>query len=308
VLTIAGVAAWIVHSMPARHIVQIAPATTPAEAANEESPPPTALSAKAAPQALEKTYGLANGEVLRRIVPPFPPERTAYINAEFAYIHDVDSVHGLMFMHSRGNLLIGGFSYPPMSLESVIDYPLQINWYHVENLDAIHWKPKTADWVCSGERRVDVDIDKRLSALAKIIAADTRETIIFTQGKQSRWCIVTKGPFHDHDAPQNRDGFHPVIVSLKTPGAEQLTQWQKKSPREAKTRFRFQEVGRDMDAPCFGESFGDMFYVMGDAKLKRDDPDYKAELQQVVENVRAQVGGTWGIEEREIDVWTAVVK
>ena len=231
-----------------------------------------------------KTYGLAAGEELRRAAPPFPPEREALIRDNYSYIWDVGSVHSLQFVHIDGVFTEAGFSYPPMDLEGIAEDVLRINWYHVEGLAAVGWTPKTADWVSGGGLEPDVDIEKHLNALAKIASADIGKTVTFERLKQSRWCIVTKGPFHDHDAPKNREGFHPVIVSLKTPEAEELAQWQKKPPRDSRTGFQFQHVGKWMDAPCSGEGFGDMFYVMADAKLKRDDPDYKAELQQVMDN------------------------
>ena len=90
-----------------------------------------------------------------------------------------------------------------------------------------------------------------------------------------------------------------------------------KRPKEVKHRFQMQPAAQLLVAPFFNDVGGgedarvgqiDLFLVAPDAQLDPTDAEYETKLRQVLDNVQNQVGGTWTIEPRELEVFTCEVQ
>jgi len=137
----------------------------------------------------------------------------------------------------------------------------------------------------------------------------------FERRVEKRPCIVLKG--NAGAGPMNGQNFHIVALSVKPLSAAELKNWiADNRPRSSTHRFDFQSTAEALDAPFFQEQIalapnlfeGNTFHIGKDAMLNRTDADFKAKLGKVLENMKAQIGGDWSIEEREIEVWEAKVQ
>ena len=245
--------------------------------------------------------GLKEGEDLRRVKPPFIPERRQFADTEFPYARGSDNLHSLGFRWDGKKLAWCEMSYDAPSLRYGIMSVLGIPWYNVAGLDRVHWNPGDSDWIV----RDPLSIDQRLAALAKIISADTGRPLAFKHRVDRRPCIVLKG--ETRHAPKNRRNFEVVAVTLAPLPQGDLKEWIKGNrPKDSTHQFDFQGVARVLQAPFFedrGISIAGIFYISADAKLDRTSANYRRDLQQVLDNVAAQVGGQWTLEDRDIDLW-----
>ncbi len=141
-----------------------------------------------------------------------------------------------------------------------------------------------------------------------MLSAETSKQVSFESYKTTRPCIVMKGKHRLPDY-QDRNGMHPVIVSVATLSPEEMLLWKKRG-EQLKTdyRFDFQDAAQFLDAPFFGPYVGEIFYILPDAHLDHTQAGFKEDLQKVLDNVKDQVGCEWHIEDREIEVWRPVVK
>ena len=84
-----------------------------------------------------------------------------------------------------------------------------------------------------------------------------------------------------------------------------------KRPKDSTHQFEFKRAAELLDAPFFHDQptdIGSLFYIGADAKLDRTKAGYQDELRRVLDNIKAQVGGEWSIEEREIETWEPTVE
>lgn len=257
-------------------------------------------------QRLAQVYRLKEGEDLRQVKPPFPGERHQFADTEFPYARGSNNLSSLGFSWNGKEMACTYMQYPTPTLRDVVASGLHVPWYSIEKLDSVKWEPGDGDWIV----REPLTIDQRLAALAKIVSTQTGKPLVFQHRVERMACIVLRG--ETRPAPKNGRGFAVVAVTLEPLAESELKQWiADKRPEDSTHQFDFQGAAKSLRAPFFTERpvrVGDMFYISADARLDRAAPDYRLKLAQVLDNITAQVGGEWTIEDRDIDVWEPVMK
>lgn len=297
------IGAWIAHHQfappPAHaHPATLSVATQPV-LANDRTPI----------KRLADVYALTDGQIIRRIRPPFPAEREAFVDAQYPYAKGSNNIHSLGFFWDHGALSPSYMQYPDAQLQGLIESALRIEWYHLDHLDRIAWQPGRSDWIVRGQLNDTTPIADRLGALAEIITTDTGKKLRFEHHVIKRPCILLSGKLRR--GPENKDHFSIVAVSLKPLPKEEMDRWVAgQRPRNTTHRFSFQPVAQLLDAPFLGDSTetgiqNNMFYIAPDAELDHTAADFRPKLQQALDNLKTQIGGTWSIEDREIDTWEA---
>jgi RNA polymerase sigma factor (sigma-70 family) len=278
----------------------VAPATAPSGRATP------VFDENAALAELAKVYALANDQNLRKIVPPFPEQRARYIDVAYPRSGGSDRVHVLGFSWTGDQLRSSLMGYEDPAFPSFADDILKVEWFHLDHPERVPWQPVAADWVV----RSGLTIDDRLAAVAQLISAEGQTPIHFAHKIVRRPCIVLTGKVRK--GVTTPEGFTGVTISRRALSPEEARRWMMGSPPENVTvaGMQFQTVAEILDAPFFDSRYAmyvNNYYPVGpDAHLVHTDPDYRASLQQVIDNIKAQVGGDWTIDDRDIDIWEPV--
>lgn len=267
---------------------------------------------------LAETYRLKEGEDLRVIYPPFAEQRGFYADAEYPYAKGSDNIKSMGFWWD-GRALDGSYmSYVPETSEEVLTGSvLRLPWYQLEHLDRLDWDPGVSDWVA----RKGMPIEKALDAFAKVYTEQTGKPLRFEKRAVTRPCV-----FHDSlkgekviYPPVEQGEFRKVMLTIDPLSDEELAKWKKSRPDEATHRFSAKRTGQVIDAPILSpihiwmddrtRTTPGVFYIGVKAQqLSHTDRDYRENLQKIVDNMRAQVGGEWRIEDRTFDIWRPVVE
>ncbi|MGN6368377.1 MAG: RNA polymerase sigma factor [Phycisphaerae bacterium] len=244
---------WLLRpGKPPTPVVAV-PASAPAA-----TPPATA-------PAIPPAYALAPGEELRRVSPPFPPERQALLKSAAHMVSDLKFVKGLVLYENNGKLVVGGTEGAAQTTEGFLRYTLRLHWFRYENLDQLPWSSSGVDWVVRGTLREEENVPQRLAAFAKIASADLGADVHFESHKVTRPCIVVKGKLR-RQTWQNSNGVHTVMICLRKPTAADWERWKQREPGEWMNDF--QDVGWILDAPFMPEKssyVGEAFNILNDA-------------------------------------------
>ena len=259
--------------------------------------------------ALDELYGLREDEDLRVIRAPFSRARSDYADAEYPYAKGADNIKSLGFWWDGRKLEGSYMSYGPGTTQRVMDQALRIPWYQIEHLERIDWETGASDWIV----RRGLPIERALAAFAHAYRQDTGRNTDFAKRTVTRPCIVQRGEITL--PPPRDDRFTVAVITVEALPDDELRRWiQNDRPKGSIHRFQMQEVARALDAPFYfagqGQSVKDIgvFYIDEQAQnLSWERPDFRANLRKVLDNLEAQLGGEWSIEDRTFDVWRPVV-
>jgi RNA polymerase sigma factor (sigma-70 family) len=281
----------IVGTVAAVGVLQSRPAGPP-------QPPP----AQASPlKSLEEHYALADGQVLRLIEPPFPAARSAFLAKEFPGVRA--EVGSLGFLYAPGGLTWRHLSMSGLTLDRIATSMFELDWYTVMGLDLVPWDPIPADVVV----REGASTRQKLDALAELIGQRTGQQVKFAQRKVPRPCLVLRGK--TELGLKNKNGRHAVLLSQQPlDGPTRLMLTNEDRPRGFHVSSNMDGASERVAAPFFSEPTTGIernvrFLVATDARLDPADPELVPKLKRIAENLRAQVGGEWNVEIRELDVW-----
>ena len=139
-------------------------------------------------------YRLEDGEVLKRIAPPFIPERKGYYHDRHAsQAKSIPDPPDYFTFHWDGELKNWGlgFGEGASSLNNVLNASLSIPDDQFEGPKELLKFPVGGDWIV----RKNVSDAEKLRALEKILLEELGEKIIFQKRKVVREVIVAKGEF-----------------------------------------------------------------------------------------------------------------
>jgi len=143
---------------------------------------------------LERVYGLAKGQVLKRVPRPFIPERMEWYRAENreqaqAIPKGPDYVT-FDFTEKTGLKQWGmGFGYEKLPLRVVLNNALRLNSYDYEGPADLLSLDMAGDWVV----RPDADMNDKLVALARLVREAHGRTVRFERRDVPREVIVAGG-------------------------------------------------------------------------------------------------------------------
>ncbi len=152
-------------------------------------------------------YRLKEHEVLKRIAPPFIPERKEYYFNEESYQAELIPRGPKLFVfHWDGTLKNWGMSFggDRSPLEHVLTFPLGIPRYEFEGSEEVLNIDMPGDWIV----RNDTSTKERIEALETILQKELNQPVQFEQQKVEREVTVAKGKFEykplDHFASERR--------------------------------------------------------------------------------------------------------
>ena len=138
-------------------------------------------------------YRLADGEILKRVAPPFIPERMEYYHSENGRHPDGPSQ---LTFHWDGQLkkwgMVVGFGNPDMRI--ILNLVLEIQTHEYDGPTSLLDIEMPGDWIIRNEASQEV----KLEALEELVARDLGRKIRFEQRSVEREVIVATGTFRFH--------------------------------------------------------------------------------------------------------------
>jgi hypothetical protein len=153
-----------------------------------------------------KTYRLEEKEVLKRIAPPFIPERLDYYQHEFSsQAKKIEKPPTYFKFKWRGEKLLNdGYGFigkKGLNLSNVLRSVLKLSYSEFEGDRSLLDIELPGDWII----REDATIEQKLQALADILQQATGKTIAFTQQQLERNVIVVTGNYTAETRDDNRN-------------------------------------------------------------------------------------------------------
>jgi RNA polymerase sigma factor (sigma-70 family) len=242
-------------------------------------------------------YGLGAGEVLKRIAPPYIPERVAYWNARekpdshYDYSPDVwiafswdGALHRLEWSDGKstcGTALTSGLAIRPYQVEGPVDL----------------WKiPLPGDLVC----RSSASADEKMKAFAPVLTTALGKTIRFEKKRVTKNAIVVRGAYVPPDHADKKGAVVQVIAGplLATTRNAVIT-------AGGNFFYGLEEQTRlqviDQTAPRFRGGFTYTIEL-----LSPDIGRHPERLRSLLDNLTKQTGFQFSLEPRETDVWVWV--
>ncbi|MDB5174715.1 MAG: hypothetical protein JWN51_3488 [Phycisphaerales bacterium] len=218
-LTVTGTTGVVVHHALARApIAADAPAKPAVLLADASAKPLQAQedTGKAAPwrKRFDEVYHLDEGQDLRRVPPPFIPERTAYFNAIDAggFMLDPTADAMTVFTYEGEMAEFNLFTRGAPTVSSVMGSMVGIPSYKLEMKLKDGLRPLPGDWVI----RKSLPEDKKIEALGKILRDELKWKIHFEKRSAEHDVIVASGAFTP--PKDNPDHMVDVFIDAKPNG------------------------------------------------------------------------------------------
>ena len=221
-LTVTGTTGVVVHHALARaQVAADVPAKPAVLLADASAKPPQAQgdTSKAAPwrKRFDEVYHLDEGEDLRRVPPPFIPERTAYFNAIDAggFMLDPTADAMTVFVIEGDAAEFNLFTRGAPTVSSVLGSLVGIPSYKLEIKLKDGLRPLPGDWVI----RKNLPEDKKIEALGKIIRDELKWKVHFEKKSAEHDVIVASGTFTaPKENPEHLGPMVDVFIDAKPGG------------------------------------------------------------------------------------------
>lgn len=155
-------------------------------------------------QRFNKVYFLEEGQVLKRIAPPFIPERQEYYKQEHSrQASRIEKAPDYFTFHWDGELKRwgAGFGSGKRPLKSVLNSNLSMNQNSYEGPEELLEIDVPGDWIV----RKDASEEQKLKALEEILVKEISRYIRFEKRTIERDAIVATGSFKYHRLPVVQD-------------------------------------------------------------------------------------------------------
>jgi len=155
-------------------------------------------------QRFDKVYHLEEGQVLKRIAPPFIPERKEYYKQEHSdQASRIERPPDFFTFHWDGELKRwgAGFGSGKRPLRGVLNSNLNMNQNSYEGPEELLEIDVPGDWIVLK----DASEEQKLKALEKILAREINRNIRFEKRTVERQAIVATGSFKYHRLPMMQD-------------------------------------------------------------------------------------------------------
>ena len=250
----------------------------------------------------DKVYRLEEGQALKRIAPPFIPERLDYYRHEdwrqaTLISHAPD--YYLFRWDDKLNLYGYGFG-DKASLESILRFIGLVRFEYDGEMGLLR-TPLPGDWIVhEGSPR-----EARIAALEKILRQDPDTQIRFTRKQVERTVIVARGRFKFHpleDPPHGRGSVH--IFS------DTLDRNDNGRGGQGKMNEFLRAVGDSLNCPVVNETQEDkgarIHWAGNDSGTIGDLPDGEEKddfVQRVTANLAKQTSLQFVTQRHKVDVW-----
>jgi hypothetical protein len=166
-------------------------------------PPPAAWRER-----FDEIYRLDDGQILRRIAPPFIPERAEYYRHKHSHQASAISEPPDFFTFHWDGALVNwglGFTGGERPLDAVLRHNLSMGRDTFEGPEELLEIDVQGDWIV----RKDSSVEQRLEALEKILEDETGREIRFVKRRVEREVIVAGGRYRFRGLPGK--GRHGVV-------------------------------------------------------------------------------------------------
>jgi len=163
-------------------------------------------------QRFNKVYFLEDGQVLKRIAPPFIPERKDYYKEEeSSQASHIERPPDFFTFHWDGELKNWGmgFGSGKRPLKSVLGSNLSMNQNSYEGPEELLDIEVPGDWIV----RKDASEEQKLKALEEILAKEIDRKIRFEKRTVERKAIIATGSFKYHRLPVAQDDRYILMFS-----------------------------------------------------------------------------------------------
>lgn len=247
-------------------------------------------------------YKLDEGEALRRVPPPYIPERAAYYRSEHKSQAEAIAEPPEMFaFHWDGTLKNWGLSFmnEPPTLDHIITFALGIARGRFESSEELLKLPLPGDWIV----RHMSNPEERLNTLARIMNDTLDFDVQVASRSLPRKVVVVSGAYSFTplpNAPDDPDAIHLFSDTFSEGSGGGTGAFDKFLDHLANnTDIRFineSEMSGETEVQWRNHDSAKLGRVEGDEARQ-------AVLEQVLENLHRQTGLTFTVEERDIDVW-----
>ncbi|MBN1818729.1 MAG: LysM peptidoglycan-binding domain-containing protein [Sedimentisphaerales bacterium] len=250
----------------------------------------------------DQVYRLEENQILKRIAPPFIPEREMYYRIEdqdqYQLIHEPPA--RFVFHWDREGRKPWGctFSAEDPDLRSVCTHVLDMNSYEFEGADAILKASVTGDWIL----RIEAPMEDRLNALAEILHNQLDMDITFEKRQVRRQAIVVAGTYRFRPTKNQRR-----IILFSDPYEPDSGGGGGHADSVAEL---IQAIGDRVGIPVIDKTQPSGEISIGydhqhSAYLTRiKDPDQKArKLKLLLQNTADQTNLSFSIESLPVDIW-----
>ncbi|MBN1973528.1 MAG: carboxypeptidase regulatory-like domain-containing protein [Sedimentisphaerales bacterium] len=255
-----------------------------------------------------KVYFLEDGKVLKRIAPPFIPERKEYYKVEdstqYSFINEPPD---FFTFHWDGKLNMwgGGFGSGKRPLKSVLNNNLSMNKNSFEGPDELLNVDVPGDWIV----RKDATVEQKLKALEEILANELGRNIRFEKRFIERETIVATGSFKYKRFPLAQNDRYILMFS-----GDFMSEDDGGGGGTAKSVHEFIEaIGNCINMPLIDETKPPNDVTIPyrhylSAFLSRiNDRNEKAEkVLQLLDNITLQTNLHFNVETRPIEKWFVV--
>ena len=257
----------------------------------------------------DKVYRLEKGEILKRIAPPFIPERTEYYRKEDAYQAEaIPKPPARYVFHWDGELKKWGLTFgSKINLSSVLKHVLQLDSFEFEGPSELLELPTLGDWIV----RKDATPDQKLKALEQVLKHEFSRNIRFERRTVERKVIVATGHFQFNPLPGRESDKSVHMFS----GKEVDTNEGGGGGTADSVADFLDAVGNRVGLPVIdqtksSEETSIPYRHHRSAYLTRiDDESEKAEkLKILLDNVARQTGLQFTIERQAVEVWFVTEK
>jgi beta-lactamase regulating signal transducer with metallopeptidase domain/peroxiredoxin/uncharacterized GH25 family protein len=246
-------------------------------------------------------YGLDEVDIVKRIAPPFIPERAGYYRAEHRYqaIAIADPPAYFTF-HWDGELKNWGLGFTSdLSLGAVLARNFGLKRYQFEGVDEVPDIDLPGDWIL----RLGTSDEDRLEALSAIMQRDLERTVHFERRMVRQKVVVARGQYSFHPEPNayNDSSVHIFSDELDPDegaggGTGTLTEF-------------LMHVGDRLLIPAIDETDGPKGLNLtwanhGSSALRgTESSEADAKRDRTLQNLAKQTGLDFTREEREVPVW-----
>lgn len=297
------VALCLIAAVTYHQMAQTSPApkqaAKPTAAATQTPTPAAQEPAASGPEAFDALYRLDDDQVLKRIAPPFLPERDDYYRSREPAQVKAAGLPDFIAFHWNGKLIqrSAGFSngkgiYPLSGL--LCDCGLAS--YEFEGPKDLLDANIAGDWLIrEGARR-----DAVLQALSDTLKDDLGRDIRFAKGQVEREVIVARGQYAFHPIPGNQ--LDPRNIHVYAENLDQRT-----GGYGGFNGF-LEDLGkgvglRVIDEPKTPLSVTAGWSIHSDARSVGSFSAEPAKLSKILDNLSKQTSLTFTVEKRLVDVW-----
>ena len=298
---LAGTGATVVYvaKTPKTQTVVIDPkAARPAAAAPQQNAAPGPDLTPEEKTRFVQAYSLADGQSLKRVAPPYIPERIAYMkHVGPSWYEEAKDGNDLVQFTWRGEPQLSQWSRSTATVGGVIRQVLNIPTYKLEMSPADRKRPLKGDWVL----RPNTTLEQKITDLTTILHRELNWPVHFEKRSATRPVYVATGTF----------AFTPAPGDTLTRGTMYCLHWylgdsvpkQSNGMAAGTLQDLLISLSEHMDREIVDEtgSKAQVFWA-----VHTPDRVVSTNEELLLKNISAQSGITFAIEPRQVEYWALV--